>query len=212
MSAPSRHRGPRVGRRPGRLHLGSLGWLLVAALTLGSAHATSYLRLTPDAMLTKADLVFVGTVSDLQVAVLGDAPWTRVTFRVDTPLEGVPAPAATTSPPGATSGGSSAAPSVTLEFLGGSVPGGPALTVGGMPSFTVGETVLVFAYDQRYASPIVGFRQGLWRVGAAGLRDEDGELLTVAAGGGLERGGTGSSLDAVVAAIRTRLAAPSGTP
>lgn len=211
MSAPSRRQRPPARERLGGLRLGSFGWLLVAALTLGSAHATSYLRLTPDAMLTKADLVFVGTVSDLQVAVLGDAPWTRVTFRVDTPLEGVPAPAAT-STSGAASGGSSTAPTVTLEFLGGSVPGGPALTVGGMPSFTVGERVLVFAYDQRYASPIVGFRQGLWRVGPAGLRDDDGELLTVAAGGGLERGGAGSSLDAVVAAVRKRLAAPSGTP
>jgi hypothetical protein len=174
--------------------------LAVGALLAPNASATTYLQLTPEAMLTKASLVFVGTVAEVRAQNDNGTPWTHVSFTVDDPLKGVPVDAQ----------GHATKP-VELAFLGGSVPGGPALTVSGMPQFKTGEKVLVFAYDQAYASPIVGFRQGLWRVTPAGLRDEDGQLLSLSDKGGLVSGGTGASLDAIVAAIQKALAGSGGT-
>ncbi len=194
-----------VPRTPARARRGPLRavarWVaLWAVLTaLGApAGATTYLQLTPEQMLAKASLVFVGTVSQIATVDQDGMPWTRVTFTVVTPLKGIAA-----TPSGKP---------VELDFLGGSVAGGPSLTVGGMPTFQSGEKVLVFAYDQRYASPIVGFRQGLWRVVPQGLEGLDGKMLSVSADGKLASGGEGSSLDAVVAAIQKTLGAAGGTP
>ncbi len=180
-------------------------WLVGAVLALwvlgAPAGATTYLQLTPEAMLAKASLVFVGTVAEVRVTNDGGTPWTHVSFTVETPLEGVPVDA----------GGKATKP-ITLAFLGGTVPGGPSLAVSGMPQFETGEKVLVFAYDQAYASPIVGFRQGLWRITPAGLRDEDGNLLSVTGAGKLTAGGSGAPLDTVVQAIRDTLTSSGGTP
>ena len=177
--------------------------LLALALTAlaPTGFATTYLQLSPQAMLAKAGLVFVGTVTDVSVTNQGGRPWTRVRFRVDTPLEGVPVDAQ----------GKASQP-VELSFLGGAVPGGPTLTVSGMPQFSLGEKVLLFAYDQAYASPIVGFRQGLWKATPAGLKDEDGAPLSVSPKGELVRGGSGASLDAVLGAIRSYLGGSGSTP
>ncbi|MEJ2292399.1 MAG: hypothetical protein P8Y13_02345 [Deinococcales bacterium] len=177
--------------------------VLVAAWALLAPYAcaTTYLQLTPEAMLAKASLVFVGTVSDVSVKNDNGTPWTHVSFTVDVALKGVSVDAQ----------GQATQP-VELAFLGGSVPGGPALTVGGMPQFTKGEKVLVFAYDQAYASPIVGFRQALWRVTPAGLQDEDGQLLSLTDSGKLVSGGSGAPLDSIVTAIRDALGSSGGTP
>lgn len=175
--------------------------LAAMALVGAPAFATTYLQLTPQAMLEKAALVFVGTVSDVSVTSDGGTPWTHVRFTVDTPLEGVPVDAQ----------GRAQQP-VELKFLGGSVPGGPALTVGGMPQFKTGQKVLLFAYKQAYASPIVGFRQALWRVTPAGLQDDDGNLLSLSDTGTLVTGGSGAPLDSIVAAIRKSLSAAGGAP
>lgn len=175
---------------------------LAALVVLGApASATTYLQLSPQAMLGKASLVFVGTVQDTSVTNEGGTPWTHVRFKVDTALKGVTVQAQ----------GQAEKP-VELAFLGGSVPGGPALTVSGMPTFQVGEKVLLFAYNQAYASPIVGFRQGLWQVTAAGLRDQDGALLSVDGQGQLVRGGSGAPLASIVAAIRASLGTAGSAP
>lgn len=190
----------RAGRRvPSR----TWPWLLSALLgmMLGGAHATTYLQLTPGQMLAKADLVFVGTVSDVTVNVRDGRPWTDVEFTVETPIEGVPLDA----------DGRPSGPE-TLSFLGGDAAGGPSLAVGGMPQFEKGERVLVFAYDQAYASPIVGFRQGLWRVTAAGLLDEGGRQLSVDANGALVSGGSGAPLQQIVDAVRKLLGPKATTP
>lgn len=179
-------------------------WALAALLAVTAptaAHATTYQALTPAQMLDKADIVFVGTVSDVSVSVRGGRPWTDVTFDVGSPLEGVPVDA----------DGKARGPE-KLSFLGGDAVGGPSLTVGGMPRFTTGERVLIFAYDQAYASPIVGFRQGLWRVTAAGLTDEDGRQLSLDGNGELVAGGSGAPLQQIVDAIAKRLGSKAGTP
>ena len=177
-------------------------WAVPAVLVLtllAGAHATTYLQLTPAQMLDRADLVFVGTVSDVSVAVRGGRPWTDVTFDVGTPLEGIPTDA----------DGKASGPE-TLSFLGGNAAGGPSLTVSGMPQFQNGDHVLLFAYDQAYASPIVGFRQGVWRVTDAGLVDEDGRQLSVDKNGDLVAEGSGAPLPQVVDAIR-KLLGPKAT-
>jgi hypothetical protein len=189
------------GRRTPPVPLWHLLAALLGLLLAGApASATTYLQLTPQAMLARAGLVFVGTVADVRVTNDGGRPWTHVRFNVDTALEGVPVDAQ----------GRPTGP-VELAFLGGAVPGGPALTVSGMPQFKVGEQVLVFAYEQSYASPIVGFRQGLWQVTPAGLQDEDGTLLSVSGTGTLEAGGSGAPLDSIVKAIRDALSGSIGT-
>ena len=187
--------------RPSLLRLRpALPFALALALA-ASAHATTYLRLTPPQMLAKADIVFVGTVSDVSVAVHGGRPWTEVSFDVTTPLEGIPVDA----------NGNPTGPA-QLSFLGGDAAGGPSLTVSGMPQFQNGERVLVFAYDQAYASPIVGFRQGLWKVTSAGVVDEDGRQLSVDANGDLVAGGSGAPLDQIVKTITKLLGSKASTP
>jgi hypothetical protein len=194
--------GPARARRGARGRvLGLAVAVAIAALAASAAHATTYLALTPSQMLGKANIVFVGTVSSISVTVRAGRPWTDVSFNVATALEGVPV-----------DGKGNPTGPVQLSFLGGDAAGGPALIVGGMPHFQSGETVLVFAYDQSYASPIVGFRQGLWRVTSAGVVDEDSRPLSVDANGELSAGGPGASLAQIVAAIRHQLAAKAGTP
>ena len=196
-----RLRSDRPGGRSAVPPFAVLAVLAAWALLVPHASATTYLQLTPEAMLGKASLVFVGTVADIRVQNDAGTPWTHVRFTVDTALKGVSVDAQ----------GHATGP-VELAFLGGSVPGGPALTVSGMPQFETGEKVLVFAYDQAYASPIVGFRQGLWRVTPAGLRAEDGQLLSLSDGGTLVSGGAGAALDAIVTAIQKTLDSTGGAP
>jgi hypothetical protein len=189
-------------RRPafGRRRRLSLALALAAALAAPVAGASTYLDTAPAVMVDKADLIFVATVADVHVTLQQGQPWTTVRFEVETALKGV-----------ADAGGDLPG-TVDLDFLGGQPAGAPSLTVSGMPAYTRGERVLVMAYDQHYASPLVGFRQGLWRVDARGLTDTDGRLLSVDAGGALLRGGDGAPLERVLEAIRQRLAGPEGAP
>lgn len=190
----------RATRRPVRTLRASLAAVLALTLWAG-AHATTYLALTPMQMLDKADLAFAGTVSSVSVTVRDGRPWTDVGFEVTAPLKGV-----------ATDATGKAKGPVTLSFLGGDAPGGPSLTVGGMPHFENGERVLIFAYRQAYASPIVGFRQALWRVTAAGVVDEEGRPLSVDGDGNLVTGGSGATLQQIVDAIDKHLGRTAATP
>lgn len=189
----------RVSSRRWRAAAVLLVALLAAPLPWTAAHATTYLQLAPGQMLDKADIVFVGTVSSVSVSVKDGRPWTAVTFDVGIPIEGIPTDA----------NGKATGPKV-LSFLGGDAAGGPALTVSGMPEFKQGERVLVFAYDQAYASPIVGFRQGLWQVTDAGLVGLDGRRLSLDANGKLVAGGAGAPLQQIVAAIDKHLGPKAG--
>lgn len=195
--------------------------LMIVALlgVLSGAFATTYLERTPEQALERADRVFLGTVADVRVEGRQGTPWTLVTFEVEAVLKGSeddgdgyeaegssgagasdgaqddPAPLAPDALPG----------ELVLAFLGGAAPGGSVMTVAGMPAFDVGERVLAFSYADAYASPIVGYRQGLWRVTPGAVRNDDGDLLSVDANGSLSAGGDGSSLDDVLAALEARL-------
>ena len=176
--------------------------LLVAALALvmGPVFATTYVELTIEEIIAAAEVGFHGEVVDVAVEERDGLPWTVVTFRIERDLVGAVPPADGGEPtplePGTT---------IELEFLGGTLPGGPSLAVALMPAFTAGEQVVVLAYpDAGSASPIVGFRQGLWRVEDEILADEDDVPLGLD-DGALARGGPAAPLGAVLDALSTAL-------
>lgn len=149
-----------------------------------SAWATTYNDLDLPTMLAAGDLVFYGTVSELSVAEEEGEVWTVVTFDVLETLRG------------------GDETSRVLRFYGAPEE---AVTVVGMPRFAVGETVLVLAYDAPYYSPIVGFNQGLWRLGVRGFEDVRGRLLSVGEDGALALTGEGGDDAAILTALRLAL-------
>ncbi len=140
------------------------------------AVATSIVEKDLDALAAEADRVFVGTVAVVR------SQWadseqhsieTLVTFTNIEPLFGVDTA------------------EVELRFGGGSV-GDVTEMVAGMPTFTVGERVVIFARNQLAVSPIVGFNQGCMRIEGGG--DDASVTLTTR-----DRLGTLSSGRAVLA-------------
>ena len=129
----------------------------LAAVLCGqiSAGATTYEPVTFDDLVTRADVIFVGEVTDVRPFPLetpdGRSIKTRVIFRVSDPIWG------TTNL------------LEVFDFLGG-VWGDVELAVAGMPEFAVGDRRVVFASREPSINPIVGFTQGLLQI----RRDSDG--------------------------------------
>jgi hypothetical protein len=140
--------------------------------------ATTYKTLTLEQMIAQCDLAFYGTVDTVEVIDRDGEPWTRVTFDVSNGLLGVEDDG-----------------SVTLTFYGGTLDNGVSLTVSLMPQFQEDEEVLILAYEDDLYSPIVGFRQGLWRNQGQGLQDEIGRTLSLVDGELALDGDTGGTED-----------------
>ncbi len=150
------------------------------------------------ALCAEADLVFVGTVTDVTSSWRDAAQRsieTQVTFGALTWLHGTPRPA------------------VTLHFAGGEV-GGLREEVAGVPSFAVGQRRIVFARDGDFLSPVVGFHQGLFQVVDDGagpvVLDASGRAVTGVARAALQRGTRGDAtaalpLDAFLDRVRQQL-------
>jgi hypothetical protein len=112
-------------------------------------YATSAVEVTFTDLVTQADVIAVGTVTEIreQWDAEKKAPLTLVTFSNLTAVKGSP--------------GSS----FTLEFLGGTMPNGLVMMIPGIPKFTVGEKAVVFsAGNRRDFCPLVGIWQGVLRV------------------------------------------------
>lgn len=173
----------------------AVAWLAAAIVALASspaATASSYPALELNEIWAAADRIIFATVDDVRVEERDDEPWTVVTLEVDRVLAGGDA---------TDDDGERDDDPVELSFLGGELPGGRALTVASMPRFDAGEEVLVaIRDDDALASPLVGFRQGLWRLTGAGLVDERGRALGVGPDG-LARNGPATSLDEVLNAV-----------
>jgi hypothetical protein len=152
------------------------------------AFATTYKTLTIDEMIAQTDIAFFGTVSSVEVIDKGGEPWTRVTFTVTEPLLATEDNA-----------------TVTLTFYGGTLSNGVSVSVSLMPQFREQEEVLVLAYNEDLYSPIVGFRQGLWRNATLGLRDEIDRALTLNEDGTLALGGTGGSTVDILRTLKEAL-------
>lgn len=148
-----------MSRTARRIRTACLGLFLAVALS--AAAGTTYLLMTLDEMVAAADIAVFGEVESTSVVEREDMPWTRVLIAVERDL----APA------------DQAAEQVELWFLGGALSADRALVVAGMPRFESGERLLILAYDDSYASPLVGFEQGLWRVVGDRLVAEDGRRL-----------------------------------
>lgn len=178
--------------------------LVVAALLLGSsATATTFHTRSPEQLALAADLIFLGTVESVSTSMLDDQPWTAVTFTVDAWVVEGGVPIA------AREQGSAEAPplSMTLSFLGGSVPGARSLTVSGVPQLSHSQRVLVFAYDTPgLASPVAGVNQGLWTIDARGARGPQGRYLEATADGRLRESDAGSAVDEIVLTLQELLA------
>jgi hypothetical protein len=86
--------------------------------------------------------------------------------------------------------------------------GGEPVVVTGMPHFAPGEVVFVLAYNAPYYSPIVGFNQGLWRLGPRGFEDERGRLLSLGEAGELVLEGEGAADEEILTALRQALGGP----
>lgn len=101
-----------------------VAWLTSAR----TAHPTTVVELTFNELVAQADVIAVGTVSDIreQWDATHNVPLTLVTFSDLTVLKGNP---------GVT---------MTLEFLGGTRPNGLVMVIAGVPRFRVGERAGVF--------------------------------------------------------------------
>ncbi len=129
----------------------AVGFALIAVALCGAipASATSYALLSFNELVTSADVIFIGEVTDVRPFPLqtrdGTTIKTRVIFRVSDPIFG------TTS---------------TLEvfdFFGGEW-GDVGVAIAGMPTFAVGDRRVVFASRDLSINPIIGFRQGLLQI------------------------------------------------
>jgi hypothetical protein len=126
--------------------------LLVSVVLLASTHAayaTTVIEKSFADLVVQAEVIAVGTVSDIreQWDATQQVPLTLVTFSNLTVLKGNPGT------------------SMTLEFLGGTMPNGLVMVIPGIPRFTVGEKTVVFRTgNQREVCPLVGMWQGLLRV------------------------------------------------
>jgi hypothetical protein len=155
---------------------------------LSSAFATTYRTLTLEEMIAQTDIAFFGTVTSVETIERDGEPWTRVTFTVTEPLLATEADE-----------------TVTLTFYGGTLSSGVSITVSLMPQFQEQEEVLILAYNDELYSPIVGFRQGLWRNTTLGLRDEIGRALTLGDDGTLSLGGEGGGTTDILRTLREAL-------
>ncbi len=136
--------------RPDTTRLWCACALLAVALAVTPVGATTYLPITFKELIAQADVIFIGDVADVRPYTLrtqtGTLVKTRVTFRVNEALYGTNSIVE------------------VLDFLGGEADG-LGMAVEGMPKFAVGDRRVVFARRKASVNPIVGFTQGLLRVG-----------------------------------------------
>jgi hypothetical protein len=129
-----------------RLSIAVLTALLFAQ---SPVHTTTYPPVSFDDLVTKADVIFIGEVTDVrpfpQETPDGTIIKTRVIFRVSDPIWG------TTSI------------LEVFDFLGGEWEG-VTMQVAEMPEFAIGDRRVVFARRARSINPIVGFTQGLLEI------------------------------------------------
>ena len=136
-----------------------LTWTLLYAVPIvGAMAASPQVLATPLSQQVKnSDLIFYGVVTKLENAVLGPGPGSE-----DGPL---PHTYVTYQIEGALKGRSADGGSVTLRFLGGSMPDGRHLGTSHMPQFKVGDHDLLFVWKNTESDcPLVDCRNGRFRI------------------------------------------------
>lgn len=146
-------------------------WMIVPDFPLW---ATDIAPVSQKDLIQKAELIFEGTVVDIQYrssdAIKGGngVPHTFVTFRIHKVFKGNP-------PPGG---------QITLRFTGGPRGKSHILMIPGVPLFNRGERGILFARGNTVAiCPLVGWSQGRFRI-VDGMMYSDGghELLRTSSG------------------------------
>lgn len=160
-------------------------FLICTLLMTGVARASTVVAPTFDALVSGANLIFVGEVTDVRGewrnGPEGRSIVTVVTFRVGDIMKG------------------NAGVMTQLEFLGGTV-GGTSLVISGMPSFTIGQRDVLFVGETaQVVSPLVGFMHGRMKVerdvnGVDRVRTFDGRALVSTAELGANRAATSTGL------------------
>ena len=133
-----------------------MGFSYLRAATLGFVFisstvwvwATTVLEKDFTALVQEADTIVVGTVTAIESVQDQGVPRTLVTFAALDVLKG----AADQS-------------SLTVDILGGPTPEGRRLHIAGVPTFTLGDRMVVFIVgNETQAVPFVGMWQGVYRV------------------------------------------------
>ncbi len=137
-----------------------LVWLL--ALVSGVALATTYQKLSLEQQVEKAEIIVRGTIKTLTTETRAGRPWTVYTVDVKGYLRG--------ESTGLPKRGD--APSFA-------VLGADKLRLEGAPSFKAGEDWVLLLYAKAYDSPVVGFRQGAYRIENTRVLDVDGKPVTL---------------------------------
>lgn len=167
-----------------RLSIAALAAVLCGHISIS---ATTYELVTFNELVTRADVIFVGEVTDVRPFLLdtpdGTIIKTRVVFRVSDPIWGT------------------ASLVEVFDFLGGEW-GDVELGIAGMPKFAVGDRRVVFASRERSINPIIGFTQGLLQI-----RRDGGGVDRVFTLGGLPLGGP-ESIGAGASAVPVAPLAP----
>jgi hypothetical protein len=138
-----------------------IGFMCSVLLAAAPGPATTVVRQSFADLVQKAETIAVGTVSAMQADwdAAREIPHTRVTF-TDLDIRK----------------GDSHQTTLTLQFLGGPIPDGAILQIAGMPTFQLGDRLVVFvAGNNHYAVPLVGLWQGVYRV----VVDQDSGTETV---------------------------------
>jgi hypothetical protein len=144
------------------LRLSCLSLLAAAAWFAAQAEAMVVVERDFHDLAQRAEQIVAGTVTEIRTGTVAGAPITFVTVTDLTVMKGA------------------AGDSITLEMYGGN-DGEYAVKVPDMPSFSVGEEVVLFiAGNGRNVSPFVGVWQGVFRVRFDEAR---GERVVTANGG-----------------------------
>ncbi|HTE95613.1 MAG TPA: hypothetical protein VK678_19185 [Bradyrhizobium sp.] len=181
--------------------LRSLLLLLGAGLALVSVRATTVIPPTFDQLVTDAEVIFEGTVTDTRSQWTGAGAerhiMTQVTFQIEDAIKGAPGK------------------SYTIQMLGGTVDG-ETMEVSDAPRFKIGDRDILFVeHNGTQFVPLVGIMHGRFHVqtDAAGhdvvAKDNGAFLADVAKLGRDEQSAvTGSALSAAdfKSAIRQKLA------
>ena len=158
--------------------------ILILLTIIPLVSATSFQELSMADMLEHSQIAFYGRVSAVEFIEKQSEPWTKVDFEILEPLYGLEDKTG-----------------ISLLFYGGSI-NSKTTTVSLMPKFNIDEKVLILAYKNEYYSPIVGFRQGLWREKPLGLTDETGRILSLDKDSKLILDGEGAGTDEIIAAFK----------
>lgn len=136
--------------------------ILALACALGTAFATVYAKLTLEQQVEKAEVVVHALIKTVTTETRTGKPWTVYTLDPRRFVLG----AASDLPQ---SGG---APSFAVF-------GNESVRLEGAPSFKAGDEVVLMLYKTAYDSPVVGFRQGAYRVSGGKIQTLDGKAVVL---------------------------------